>query len=92
MDDPFRVQAGCKAEGAGSPAGHALATETVIYAGTRDGRVVAMDRATGKKLAEYNLGAAVASSLTVSGNTLFALTDDGTMHALVATNSAPNGG
>ena len=30
--------------------------------------------------------------MSVSGNTLFALTDDGTLHALVAANSAPNGG
>ncbi|MFF5792032.1 PQQ-binding-like beta-propeller repeat protein [Paeniglutamicibacter sp. NPDC012692] len=92
MDDPIKVAAGCKGAGPGSPAAHALATETVVYAATRDGRVVALDRATGQRLAEYNLGGAVTSAMSVSGNTLFALTDDGTLHALVATNSAPNGG
>jgi outer membrane protein assembly factor BamB len=82
MDDPWRVAAGCAAAGPGSPAAHALATETVIYAATRDGRVVVLDRATGKRRAEYNLGGAVTSALSVSGNLLFALTDDGTLHAL----------
>ncbi|WP_196810975.1 outer membrane protein assembly factor BamB family protein [Arthrobacter sp. 35W] len=90
MDDPWNVASGCKGAGPGSPAGHALATETVVYAGTRDGRVVALDRATGKLLAEYNLGAAVTSAMSVSGNTLFALTDNGTLNALVATK--PTGG
>lgn len=87
MDDPWNVASGCAAAGPGSPAGHAVATETVIYVGTRDGRVVALDRATGERLAEYNLGGAVTSALSISGNLLFALTDDGTLHALAATNS-----
>ncbi|WP_248763061.1 PQQ-binding-like beta-propeller repeat protein [Pseudarthrobacter sp. SSS035] len=87
MDDPWNVASGCKAAGPGSPAAHALVTETVVYAATRDGRVVALDRATGERLAEYNLGAAVTSAMSVSGNLLFALTDDGTLHALAATNS-----
>lgn len=84
MEDPVRVAIGCKAAGPGSPAGHALATESVVYAATRDGRVVVLDRATGAILAAHNLGAAVTSAMSVSGNTLFALTDDGTLHALVA--------
>ena len=50
----------------------------------RDGRVVVLDRASGKRLGEYHLGGAVTSALTVSGNILFALTDDGTLHALAA--------
>lgn len=83
-DDAWRVAAGCTAAGPGSPAMHALATETVVYAGTWDGRVVALDRATGKRLAEYNLGGGVASALSVSGDLLYALTDDGSIHALVA--------
>ncbi|MEU0569150.1 PQQ-binding-like beta-propeller repeat protein [Nonomuraea sp. NPDC005983] len=85
MDDPWRVAAGCAAAGPGSPAMHPLATETMVYATTWDGRVVALDRATGRKLAEYNLGGGVASSLSVSGDLLFALTDDGSVHALAAT-------
>ncbi len=85
MEDPFEVAGGCKAEGPGSPAAHALATDSVVYAGTRDGRVVVLDRATGKIVSQYNLGGAVTSAMSVSGNTLFALTDDGTLHALAAT-------
>ncbi|MFF5211696.1 PQQ-binding-like beta-propeller repeat protein [Streptosporangium sp. NPDC000396] len=85
MDDKWRVAAGCAAAGPGSPAMHTLVTETVVYATTWDGRVVALDRASGRKLAEYNLGAGVASALSVSGNMLYALTDDGSIHALEAT-------
>ena len=49
-----------------------------------DGRVVVLDRAPGKRLGVYHLGGAVTSALTVSGNLLFALTDDRTLHALAA--------
>ncbi|MET9343003.1 PQQ-binding-like beta-propeller repeat protein [Nonomuraea sp. NPDC003804] len=90
MDDKWRVAAGCAGAGPGSPAMHALATESVVYAATWDGRVVALDRASGRKLAEYNLGGGVASALSVSGNVLYALTDDGSVHALVA--RKPRGG
>lgn len=82
MDDPWRVAAGCAAAGPGSPAMHTLATETTVYATTWDGRVVALDRASGRLLASYNLGGGVASALSVSGNVLYALTDDGSIHAL----------
>ncbi|GAA2310040.1 hypothetical protein GCM10010149_70420 [Nonomuraea roseoviolacea subsp. roseoviolacea] len=85
MDDRWRVAAGCTAAGPGSPAMHTLATETVVYATTWDGRVVALDRASGRRLAEYNLGAGVASALSVSGDMLYALTDDGSIHALATT-------
>lgn len=85
MDDKWRVAAGCAAAGPGSPAMHTLATETVVYATTWDGRVVALDRASGRRLAEYDLGAGVASALSVSGNLLYALTDDGSIHALATT-------
>ncbi|WP_405680247.1 PQQ-binding-like beta-propeller repeat protein [Streptomyces sp. NBC_01238] len=83
MDDKWRVAQGCT-EGPGSPAMHALVTKDLVYAGTRDGRLVVLDRATGKLLTEYNLGASVASALSVSGDWVFALTDDGTLHALAA--------
>ncbi|MEU7003634.1 PQQ-binding-like beta-propeller repeat protein [Nonomuraea sp. NPDC046570] len=91
MDDKWRVAAGCTAAGPGSPAMHALATETVVYATTWDGRVVALDRATGRKLTEYNLGGGVASALSVSGDLLYALSDDGSIHAL-ATRTFRDGG
>ncbi|MBB5078323.1 outer membrane protein assembly factor BamB family protein [Nonomuraea endophytica] len=84
MEDPWRSGSSCKANGPGSPAAHALATETTVYAGTWDGRVVALDRATGRRLAAYDLGGGVASALSVSGNTVFALSDDGSLHALAA--------
>ncbi|GAA1993638.1 PQQ-binding-like beta-propeller repeat protein [Amycolatopsis minnesotensis] len=83
-DDPWQVAAGCRDAGAGAPAMHALATETVVYAGTWDGRLVVLDRGTGKPLAQYALGGAVASALSVSGDWVFALTTDGTVHALAA--------
>ncbi len=81
LADPARVAAGCTAA-PNAPAMHALATETVVYAGTWDGRVVALDRATGKLLHQYDLGGGVTSALSVSGDLLFALTTDGTVHAL----------
>lgn len=84
MDDKWRVATGCTAEGPGSPAMHALVTKDRLYAGTRDGRVVVLDRATGKLLTEYNLGGGVASALSVSGDWVIALTDDGSIHALAA--------
>lgn len=81
MDDEWRVAAGCTAAGPGSPAMNALATETVVYAGTWDGRLVVLDRATGELLAEHDLGGGVASALSISGDWLLALSDDGTVHA-----------
>lgn len=87
MDDRWRVAAGCKAAGPGSPAMHALVTETVVYAGTWDGRLVVLDRATGKLLAQHNLGGGVASSLSLSGDRVIALTDDGVIHAFAARRS-----
>ncbi|SDZ39819.1 Outer membrane protein assembly factor BamB, contains PQQ-like beta-propeller repeat [Saccharopolyspora shandongensis] len=82
--DAWHVDAGCTTPPAGSPAMHALATETVVYAGTWDGRLLVLDRGTGKLLAEHNLGGGVASALSVSGDWVYALTDDGTIHAFAA--------
>ncbi|SDU80239.1 PQQ-like domain-containing protein [Jiangella alkaliphila] len=84
MDDAWRVAAGCAAAGAGSPAMHALVTETVVYAGTWDGRLVVLDRASGEVVAEHDLGGGVASALSVSGEWVLALSDDGTVHAFAA--------
>lgn len=80
LDDPARVAAGCTAA-PDAPAMHALTTETVVYAGTWDGRLVVLDRRTGKLLQQYDLGGAVASAMSVTGDWLFALTTDGTVHA-----------
>ncbi|MYS80581.1 PQQ-binding-like beta-propeller repeat protein [Embleya scabrispora] len=84
QDDKWRVAMGCTTPGAGSPAMHALVTKSLVYAGTWDGRLVVLDRVTGKLLTEYNLGAGLASAPSVSGDWLFALTEDGTIHALAA--------
>ncbi|MEU5849156.1 PQQ-binding-like beta-propeller repeat protein [Saccharopolyspora shandongensis] len=84
---PGRSPVGCSGK-LNSPAMHALVTKDLVYAGTRDGRLVVLDRATGKLLSEYNLGAAVTSALSVSGDYIFALTDDGTLHALAARHPA----
>ncbi|MFC5802579.1 PQQ-binding-like beta-propeller repeat protein [Streptomyces formicae] len=83
LDDAWRVAMGCSA-GEGSPAMHPLVTEDHVYVGTWDGRLLVLDRATGRQTAAYNLGAGVASALSVSGDWVFALTDDGTVHALAA--------
>ncbi|MCP9212609.1 PQQ-binding-like beta-propeller repeat protein [Streptomyces cucumeris] len=84
LDDKWRVAKGCSAAGSGSPTMHPLVTRTHVYVGTWDGRLVVLDRATGTRVASYNLGAGVASALSVSGDWVFALTDDGTVHALAA--------
>jgi hypothetical protein len=84
-DDKGKVASGCaKDTGPGSPAMHALVTKGMVYAGTRDGRLVVLDRATGARLTEYNLGGGVTSALSVSGDWVIALTDDGSIHALAA--------
>ncbi|WP_433664288.1 PQQ-binding-like beta-propeller repeat protein [Nocardia sp. CA-128927] len=80
-DDPARVAAGCTAA-PNAPAMHALVTETVVYAGTWDGRLVALDRRTGKLLKQYDFGGAITSAMSVTGDWLFVLTTDGTVHAL----------
>ncbi|WP_433336631.1 PQQ-binding-like beta-propeller repeat protein [Spirillospora sp. CA-294931] len=81
---PGESPEGCDVVRKGSPAMHAVATGTVVYAGTWDGRLLALDRRTGARLAEYDLGGGVTSALSVSGDRVFALTTDGTVHALVA--------
>lgn len=83
LDDKWRVAMGCSA-GDGSPTMHPLVTGALVYVGTWDGRLLVLDRATGRQLAAYNLGAGVASALSVSGDWVFVLTDDGTVHALAA--------
>ncbi|GGV94892.1 phosphoesterase [Streptomyces gelaticus] len=87
---PGRKPVGCTGD-LNSPAMHALVTKDLVYAGTRDGRLVVLDRATGKLLTEYNLGAGVTSALSVSGDYVFALTDDGSLHALAARHLRGNG-
>ncbi|MGY0458906.1 outer membrane protein assembly factor BamB family protein [Kitasatospora sp. cg17-2] len=83
LDDKVRVAMGCTA-GAGSPTGQALVTESSVYVGTRDGRLIVLDRVSGKPAAEYRLGASLTSAFAVSGDWLLALTDNGTVHALAA--------
>ncbi|WP_253208798.1 outer membrane protein assembly factor BamB family protein [Streptomyces niphimycinicus] len=83
QDDKWRVAMGCSA-GAGSPTMHPLVTKSQVYVGTWDGRLLVLDRASGAQVASYNLGAGVASALSLSGDWVFALTDDGTVHALAA--------
>lgn len=95
MHDKWRVAAGCTGAGAGSPAMHALATDSTVYAGTNDGRLVALDRKTGEILQQYDLGGGVASTLSVSGDWLIALSTDGTVHALArqpSSGSSPGNG
>ncbi|MBM7790377.1 PQQ-binding-like beta-propeller repeat protein [Tenggerimyces flavus] len=81
VDDRWKIAAGCTDAGAGSPAMHTLASESVVYAGTWDGRLLALDRVSGRILASHDLGGSVASALSVSGDWVLALSDDGTVHA-----------
>lgn len=74
---------GCEV-GDGSPTMHPLVTTSPVYVGTWDGRLLILNRTTGKRIASHNLGAGVASALSISGDHLFTLTDDGTVHALAA--------
>ncbi|MCX5015384.1 PQQ-binding-like beta-propeller repeat protein [Streptomyces sp. NBC_00555] len=83
LDDKWRVAMGCSA-GSGSPTMNPLVTDSHVYVGTWDGRLLVLDRTSGTQVAAYNLGAGVASALSVSGDWVFALTDDGTVHALAA--------
>ncbi|ONI78054.1 hypothetical protein ALI144C_32245 [Actinosynnema sp. ALI-1.44] len=83
MDDPARAKY-CSARPAGAPAMHPLATATTVYVGTWDGRLIALDRRTGKIRSEYKLGGGLTSALSVSGDWLIALTTDGTVHALAS--------
>lgn len=83
LDDEWRVAMGCTA-GEGSPTMHPLVTKSHVYVGTWDGRLLVLDRSTGRQVHAYDLGAGVTSALSVSGGRIFALTDDGTIHALAA--------
>ncbi|MFJ6568249.1 PQQ-binding-like beta-propeller repeat protein [Streptomyces sp. NPDC091292] len=83
LDDKWRVAMGCSA-GDGSPTMHPLVTRSLVYVGTWDGRLLVLDRASGREFASYDLGAGVASALAVSGDRVVALTDDGTVHVLAA--------
>ncbi|GAA2631870.1 hypothetical protein GCM10010411_82570 [Actinomadura fulvescens] len=78
-DDPAN---GCTADRKGSPVTHALATETAVYVGTWDGRLLVLDRSTGRIVASHDLGGGLSSAFSVSGDWLFALSGDGTVHAL----------
>ncbi|MEU5400165.1 PQQ-binding-like beta-propeller repeat protein [Streptomyces sp. NPDC005963] len=83
LDDKWRKAMGCTV-GDGSPTMHPLATQTHLYIGTWDGRLLVLNRTTGKQVASHDLGAGVASALSISGDRVFALTEDGTVHSLAA--------
>jgi outer membrane protein assembly factor BamB len=67
------------------PAGHVASPAWVngsVVAVSGDGRVLAVDPATGHVLTQLELGAPVASSPLVDGNTLYCATDDGHLRAV----------
>jgi len=54
----------------------------VVYFGSDDKNVYALDAATGAKKWSYATGGAVESGVSVSGKTLFAGSNDGHVYAL----------
>ena len=61
-----------------------VVTGDVLYAGSENGRLYALDAATGKELWSYNLGLPVKSWPAVSGNALYLSDYDGNLWAFVS--------
>jgi outer membrane protein assembly factor BamB len=55
-----------------------------VYIGGSDGKVYALDTATGRLRWAYTTGSHVDSSPAVAGGTVYAESDDGTVYALDA--------
>lgn len=53
----------------------------VLYIGSPNGKLYALDTETGKELWNYNLGVPITSSLAISGNTVYIAGYDGSIYA-----------
>ncbi len=82
--DPARGASRVWATLLGPVAAAPVVTEELVLAATADGRLVFLDRATGRLLHETKLGSAVESSPALSNGRLFVGTDDGELLAVDA--------
>jgi outer membrane protein assembly factor BamB len=65
-----------------SISGAAAVADGTVYIGASDGRLYAIDLASGRELARLDLGAAVASSPALSGNGLYVATCAGVLYGI----------
>jgi outer membrane protein assembly factor BamB len=63
----------------------AIAGGAAVYFGADDGRLYALNPATGAELWRYELGVPVRSSPAIAGNMLFVTAEDGSLYAFVST-------
>ena len=69
----------------GAVDGSPIIQNGIIYVGSRDGHLYALDGQSQREVWRYNAGAALRSTPTLHGDTLFFGDDDGTMHAVQST-------
>jgi outer membrane protein assembly factor BamB len=62
----------------------------VVYIGSDDGHVYALEAASGRRLRTFRLGSPVTSAVTAARGALFTATADGTVHALPITAGGPS--
>ena len=67
---------------------HPVLADGVLYVGSDDGRLYALDARTGDELWRYDAGFALQGSAAIANGMLFASSEDGTLHAIdLATHS-----
>jgi outer membrane protein assembly factor BamB len=67
----------------------AAIADSVVYIGSADGNLYALDLATGAELARNPLGASILSSAAVSGNMLFVAANDNHLYGFVSSVTSP---
>ena len=61
---------------------HPILADGVLYVGSDDGRLYALDARTGDELWRYDAGSALQGSAAIANGMLFASSEDGTLHAI----------
>jgi outer membrane protein assembly factor BamB len=61
---------------------HPVLADGVLYVGSDDGRLYALDARTGDELWRYDAGSALQGSAAIANGMLFASSEDGTLHAI----------
>jgi outer membrane protein assembly factor BamB len=61
---------------------HPVLADGVLYVGSDDRRLYALDARTGDELWRYDAGSALQGSATIANGMLFASSEDGTLHAI----------